>query len=96
MDSAKAASAASAAPINDQQQDCSNNRSNKTCGLALLVPADRSAEKTRDQRSGDADEHRDNDPARIFAGHDELCDSPDDETDDEHPKEVHMCSSLLC
>jgi hypothetical protein len=82
--------------IDDQQQDCSNNRTNETCGLALLVLADRPAEKTRDQCSYDANEHRDNNPARIFAGHDELRDGPDDEADDEHPQEVQMCLVGYC
>src|SRR4030095_12668112 len=77
--------------VHDQKQYRSNNRSNKTCSLTFLVPADRAAEKARDQCSGDANKHRDNNPARIFARHDELRDSPDDEANDEHPEEVHMC-----
>ena len=37
------------------------------------------AQKTADNRAGDANENRDKDPAWVFPGHDKLCESPGDE-----------------
>ena len=48
-----------------------------------VIDAERAAQQAGDDRARHADEHRDEDAARIFAGHDGLGDGADDETDNQ-------------
>jgi hypothetical protein len=61
--------------------------------LAFLVPSDGPAQKTRNNRADDAQENRDDDPAWIAPGHNELCQRANNQADNNHPK--HFSNSFL-
>ena len=46
-------------------------------------------EKTADERASDADEDRDNDPAGVFPGHDELGKGPGNEAQEDPGENTH-------
>jgi len=60
-----------------------------------MIPAEGSTEESSDQRSSNAEKHGNDDAAGIFPGHNELGDCPDNEADDEHPKEMHRFDRLM-
>ena len=62
-----------------------NQLFDETSAFPLCVPPHRAPEESRDQRAGHTDHHRDQDAARILAGHDQLRESANDKTNDEHP-----------
>lgn len=77
-------------PVERQKQDRSDDRGDKACGFTLVIPANSATEEAREQCTYDADKHRDEDPARIFSWHNELREGPNDEADNQHPKESHI------
>jgi hypothetical protein len=86
--------------IKQQQHDCADDRPDKTRWFSGPVPADGLAEITGNERAGDAEEHRHDAPAGIFAGHQQFRDRTDDKTDKQNPKnrvsaEVHMRTSSI-
>ena len=67
--------------INDQEDDgADGGDENSTEVERLNLPeADEGAQKTADDRAGDADEDRNDNPAWVLPGHDKLCDSSGNE-----------------
>ena len=55
----------------------------------IRVPAQRSSNETGQQRTGDAQQHRDDEAARVLPGHQQLRDRPDDQTNDQGPEKSH-------
>ena len=53
----------------------------KPAALSFLIPAQGSTGIGCHERSRDADQHGDDDPARVFAWHEEFCYGPDDQSD---------------
>ena len=76
--------------INDQEDDGDKN-STEVERLDLAEP-DEAAQKTADDRASDADEDCDYDPAWVFPGHDELCDSPGNEAQKDPGEKSHAQS----
>ena len=81
--------------INDQEDDgAGGGDENSTEVERLNLPEpDEAAQKTADDRAGDADEDCDYDPAWVLPGHDELCDSPGNEAQKD-PEKIPMLSLL--
>jgi hypothetical protein len=79
----------------DQEQDHGSDDGHDPARLIRLVSRDQAAEPGSNERAGNAQEHRNNAPARISAGHQQLRNSPDDKADNQHPKDrvnakIHM------
>ena len=77
--------------INDQEDDGADGgdeNSTKVERLNLPEP-DEAAQKTADDRAGDADEDCDYDPGWVLPGHDELCDSPGNEAQKDPGEKTH-------
>ena len=72
--------------INREQNQRSDQGHKESGGLAGLIVTDRAADPSSEERACDADEHRDEDSARIFAGHDEFGECADNKTDNSRPK----------
>jgi len=64
--------------INDQENDGADGGDENPAEVERLdlAETDEAAQKTADDRAGDANEDRDKDPAWVFTRHDEFCDSP--------------------
>ena len=77
--------------INDQEDDgAGGGDENSTEVERLNLPEpDEAAQKTADDRAGDADEDCDYDPAWVLPGHDELCDSPGNEAQKDPGENTH-------
>jgi len=77
--------------INDQEDDGADGGDENPAEVERLdLPeTDEAAQKTADDRAGDADEDRDKDPAWVFPGHDKLCESPGDEAQKDPGENAH-------
>ena len=73
--------------INDQEDDGDKN-STEVERLDLPEP-DEAAQKAADDRASDADEHRNDNPAWVLPGHNELCDSPGNEAQKDPGENTH-------
>src|SRR4051794_39091418 len=59
-------------PVDQKQQECADDGSDEPRALARLVPADRMTDPSGHQRTGNAKQDRDDAPARVSSGHQEL------------------------
>ena len=77
--------------INDQEDDGADGGDENPAEVERLdLPeTDEAAQKTADDRAGDANEDRDKDPAWVFPGHDKLCESPGDEAQKNPGENAH-------
>src|SRR6516164_9362185 len=83
---ASGALAASKKTVNEEQDDRPDHGSDEACTLSGLVPADRLAEVSGDERADDSENGRENETRRLIAaGHYELRDQAGDEPDDDCP-----------
>jgi len=77
---------ASADQVIDTQEDNGSDQGHdESRRLSFLIQSDGTTHPGSYQRSGNADEDGDDDPTRIFAGHDQLRQSSDDETNQNYP-----------
>src|SRR5918995_837676 len=72
--------------IDEQDDERPNDRGDEAGALARIVPADRLAEESGEQRSGDAEKDGDDAPARIAPGHQQLG-KPAGQQADDNPAE---------
>jgi hypothetical protein len=81
----------------DSEQDKSANERHEEAGrLVSPIVAYCATNEGPKERTGNADEHGNEDTAWIFAWHDELGNRADDKTDKSRPKQTkHCCSSVL-
>src|SRR6476660_7530128 len=70
--------------VNCEQDHRSDYRRNKTYRLTFPIPADSAAQETRHQGSRDTEQDGNDNSTRIPSRHDELCESADDQADDNH------------
>ena len=77
--------------INDQEEDGADGGDENPTEVERfdLPKADEAAQKTANDRAGDADEDCDYDPAWVLPGHDELCDSPGNEAQKDPGENTH-------
>src|SRR5262249_47634708 len=77
--------------INDQEEDGADGSDENPAEVERLdLPeTDEAAQKTADDRAGDADEDRDNDSARVLPGHNELCESPGNQAQKDPGENTH-------
>jgi hypothetical protein len=77
--------------INDQEDDGADGGDENPAEVERfdLPETDEAAQKTADNRAGDANENRDKDPAWVFPGHDKLCESPGDEAQKNPGENAH-------
>src|SRR5262249_27857005 len=82
---------------NEQYDDGTYNRADESCMLALGVESDELSQVGRNDGPADADQRRDDDAARVAAGHEELGNQPNYSADDDGPDEVShgLPSSVL-
>jgi hypothetical protein len=80
--------------IDDQKDDSANGGNEDTPEIERLnLPeTDQAAQKTTDDRPGDADKDRDKDPAWVFPGHDELGESAGNEAEKDPGENAHAHS----
>lgn len=71
--------------IDAQEEDGSDQGHDESRRLTFLIQSEGATQPGSYQRSGNADEDSDDDPTRIFAGHDQLRQSSDDETNQNYP-----------
>src|SRR5262249_38836142 len=83
--------------VDQQQGDRTEDRHDPARALALLIPPDRAAYPPAEERPGNTDETRDDEPARVTTGCDQLCDHADDQPEKD-PAEYgkHDGPSLSC
>src|SRR5829696_7531874 len=75
--------------IDGQHDDRADHRHDPACSLTLVVQAKCAADERADERTDDAEQDRDDDAARVFAGHHELSKRSDDESDNDGPEDRH-------
>src|SRR6185437_16356637 len=79
-------------PVEDEQDDGTDERAEESGRLAAVIDADRPPAKRRDQRAGDADGSGDEKACGIASWHDELREQSHDETDHDRPDDIHRPS----
>ena len=81
--------------INDQEEDGADGGDENPTEVKRLDLAEtyEAAQKTADDRAGDADKDRDDNPAWVLPGHYELCDSPGNEAQKDPGENTHAQSS---
>src|SRR5438132_1575238 len=81
-------------PVNEQQDDCADDRADPA-GRLLLTSEQRRGQEAADERTGNTEENG-HDPATwVTTGHEELGDRAYDETEQKPSKNVHCSSSTL-
>src|SRR5215212_2267915 len=77
-------------PVEEEQNHGTDDRCDDSRAFAgVVVPPHCAPEEARQQGAGDTDQHGYDDPARITSRHDQLGDSPNNESDDQGPQESH-------
>ena len=72
--------------VEQKEKHRADDRGDKSDGFSSLVPAHFLSQEMGNNRTGNADEHRDNASTRIAARHEELCDDPDYQSNKQDPK----------
>ena len=77
--------------IDDEEEDRADSGDENPAEVERfdLPEIDKATEKTADDRASDADEDRDNDPAGVFPGHDELGEGPSNEAQEDPGENTH-------
>jgi hypothetical protein len=82
--------------VDAKQDESPNQRHEEARGLIRLIVADKTAEPGPEKRTGDANEHRNEDAARVSSWNDEFGDCTDNKTDKSRPQQMkHSRSSVL-
>ena len=78
-------------PVSDEQEDRSDGCDEDAADVERLdfPESDEGSEKATDHAAGDADEDGDENPARVFARHDELRECAGHETEKDPGDDVH-------
>ncbi len=76
--------------IDGQQDNGADHRRDEPGGLPLLVEPEHPAEPGAQEGAGDAQQHRDDDAARILAGHDQLGHGSGQQADEKRPQQAHI------
>jgi hypothetical protein len=71
--------------VDEKQQDRPEYRCDKSGGIPWVIPSDRSTDESGECGSCKTNQHCDNDASGIAARHEELRESPDNQTDNQHP-----------
>jgi hypothetical protein len=61
--------------VNNQKKNGANDRCNETGALPFGIPSQKTPQEARDNGSCNSQQYRDENPARILAGHQKLCNS---------------------
>jgi hypothetical protein len=82
--------------IDAEQDESSEEGHEEACGLTRFVVAYGASKEGSEKRTGNADQHSNEDAAGIFPWHDELGNRTHDKTYKGRPKQTqHICSSVL-
>jgi hypothetical protein len=79
-------------PVNDEDQDGAQNRSDEPGRLALSIPAELLPDVTRDEGPADTEKNRNDKSARISSRREQLGDGPNHKTDHDQPQNIHTAS----
>src|SRR5262245_29836795 len=77
-------------PIENEQDDRADDGHDETHRIALAVQPHGPPQKPAEQRSGDAQQYGDDEPAGVAPGHQELRDDADDQTEDDPTDDSHL------
>lgn len=82
--------------VDSEQDEGADERHQEARRLVRPIVADGTADEGAEEGAGDADEHCDDNAAGILTGHDELCDSADNQTDESSPEQTeHRVFSIV-
>src|SRR6202022_160123 len=80
--------------VEEEQDDRADNRADPA-GCLLLTAKQRRREEAADEGAGNSEENGDDPATRVTAGHEELGDRANDETEQQPSNDVHASSSRL-
>src|SRR3989442_2279454 len=81
-------------PVEEQQDDRADKRADPA-GCLLLIPEECRGQEAADEGAGNSEENGDDPATRVTAGHEELGDRADNETEQQPSNDVHASSSRL-
>ena len=82
-------------PIDEEEQKCADNGSNKTRPLIFPIPSDRMPEPAGKEGAGDAEQDGNDAATRIAAGHQQLGDAAGEQADDDPAKNSVIFQSKI-
>src|SRR5207247_148647 len=81
-------------PIEREQNNRAEYRHQEPGVVVRAVPTRRAADESAEQGAGNAQQHGDDEAARVPAGHDELRDHPDDQPENDPSQDMHVATSV--
>jgi hypothetical protein len=80
--------------VDTQDDDCAEDRKDEPRGFAFRVPAYGASNQTSKERASNTEQHRNYDSAGITSRHQEFGQCTNDQTNDDHPKQMHASTSF--